>query len=99
MKVFYCEAQYKQLEKPTEPLYLYNMAHKCKVFAESEAEALELAEKKLHAAHDGTGVWLGKVVITKSAQLPVDWSYGYGEERRSGCTCKIGDLVGSSVIR
>jgi hypothetical protein len=31
--------------------------------------------------------------------LPVDWSYGYGDERKSGRTGDIGDLVGDHVIR
>jgi hypothetical protein len=31
--------------------------------------------------------------------LPTDWSYGYGDSRKSGSTADIGDLVGDNVIR
>ncbi len=99
MKKYYYEAQKKQLEKPTEPNYLYCSTAKCWVIAENEAEAAVLAEQKLHEAYYGSGTVLGKPVLTKSAELPVDWSYGYGDERKSGDTASIGDLVGSSVIR
>jgi hypothetical protein len=29
----------------------------------------------------------------------VDWSYGYGDERKSGATASLGDLVGNNTIR
>ena len=99
MKKFYYEAQKKQLEKPTEAAYVSCATAKTWVVAETEAEAAVLAAKKLHEKFDGSGVVLGAVVLTKSADLPVDWSYGYGDERKSGCTCSIGDLCGNYVIR
>lgn len=99
MKAYYYQANRKQLEKPTEPLYVSCDAARCKVIAATEAEAAELAAKKLHERFDGTGVVLGQLVLTKSAELPIDWSYGYGDERRSGCTACIGDLVGANRIR
>jgi hypothetical protein len=99
MKKYFYEAQKKQLEKPTEPLYVNCAKAVCYVLAENEAEAAVLAEKKLHAKYDGSGVVLGKAVLTKVAELPVDWSYGYGDERKSGETATLGDLVGKNVIR
>lgn len=99
MKKYYFNAQKKQLEKPTEPLYVNCAPATCWVIAENEAEALELAEKKFRAKYHGSGTVLGKPVMTKCVELPVDWSYGYGDERRSGSTDEIGDLVGNNVIR
>ncbi len=99
MKKYYFQAQKKQLEKSTEPCYVCCAPAKCFVFAESEAEAAVLAEKKLTGQYYGTGTVLGKPVLTKCAELPVDWSYGYGDERKSGDTASIGDLVGNHVIR
>lgn len=99
MKKYFVEAHKKQLEKPTEPYYINCATAKCWVIAENEAEALELGCKKLHAENDGTGVVLGKPFVTKCVDLPVDWSYGYGDERKSGDTASIGDLVGNYVIR
>ena len=99
MKKYYFEAAKKQLEKPTESNYVYCATAKCWVYAENETEAAKLASEKLHAANDGTGVVLGTPVMTKCAELPVDWSYGYGDERKSGDTASIGDLVGNYVIR
>ena len=99
MKKYYFEAQKKQLEKPTEPSYVYCAPAKCFVLAESEAEAAVLAEKKLGEQYYGSGFVLGKPVLTKCVELPVDWSYGYGDERKSGDTASIGDLVGNNVIR
>lgn len=49
MKKYFYEAQKKQLEKPTEPLYLCCAKAKCWVIAGSEAEAEVLAAEKLHA--------------------------------------------------
>ncbi len=99
MKKYYFQAQKKQLEKATEPSYVYCAPAKCFVLAESEAEAAALAEAKLREMYHGTGVVLGRAVLTKCAELPVDWSYGYGDGRKSGDTASIGDLVGNNVIR
>ena len=99
MKKYYFEAQKKQLEKPTEPSYVYCAAAKCLVLAENEAEAAAMAEKKLAEKYYGTGVVLGKPVLAKCVELPADWSYGYGDGIKSGDTASIGDLVGNNVIR
>ena len=99
MKKYFFEAQKKQLEKPTEPLYVYCAKARCFVYAENEEEAAVLAEKKFQEKYYGSGTILGKPVLTKCADLPVDWSYGYGDERKSGDTASIGDLVGNNVIR
>jgi hypothetical protein len=100
MKKYFFEAQKKQLEKPTEPLYVSCSKAKCIVYAENDAEAALKAEKKLAAEFYGTGIALGKPVLTKTAELPVDWSYGYDDARKSGATETLGDLVGTgNVIR
>jgi hypothetical protein len=99
MKKYFFEAAKKQLEKPTEPLYINCAKAKCWVIAEDEAQAAVLASEKLHKQYDGSGTVLGKPSITKVVDLPVDWSYGYGDERKSGDTASIGDLVGKNVIR
>ena len=99
MKKYFYEAQKKLLEKPTEPLYINCTTAKCWVLAENEAEAAEKAAAKLQAKYLGSGTVLGQPVLTKVAELPVDWSYGYGDERRIGATESIGDLVGNNVIR
>lgn len=99
MKKYYFEAAKKQLEKPTEPKYLFCTTAKTWVVAENEAEAKTLAAAKLQEKYHGAGVVLGEPVLTKSAELPVDWSYGYGDARKSGATASIGDLVGNNVIR
>ena len=99
MKKYYYEAQKKQLEKPTESCYLNCATAKCWVLAENEAEAAALAAAKLRGGYHGTGVVLGTPVLTKCVDLPVDWSYGYGDTRKSGDTASIGDLVGNDIIR
>lgn len=99
MKKYFYEAQKKQLEKPTEPLYVSCAKARCWVVAENEDEAAVLASAKLHGQYDSAGTVLGRPVLTKCVELPVDWSYGYGEARRSGGTDAIGDLVGNDVIR
>lgn len=99
MKKYYCEASKKQLEKPTEPKYMFCSKAKTIVFAENENEALVKAAKAFDAKYFGTGVILGKIEITGSYELPVDWSYGYAEDYKSGATEELGDLVGNNVIR
>ena len=99
MKKYFYEAQKKQLEKPTEPLYLCCAKAKCWVIAGSEAEAEVLAAEKLHANYDGSGVVLGKPVLTKCVDLPVDWNYGYGDGRMSGSAKDMADLCATNMIR
>ena len=99
MKKYFFEAAKKQLEKPTEPLYVNCAKAKCWVIAEDDAQAAVLAAKKLQEKYAGSGTVLGTPVVTKCVDLPVDWSYGYGDERKSGDTASIGDLVGNNVIR
>lgn len=99
MKKFIYEAAKKQLEKPTEPKYIFCSTSKVTVYAETEQEAKALAEAKLHKVNDATGVVITEAKLVGSYDLPVDWSYGYGDERKSGNTAEIGDLVGNHVIR
>lgn len=99
MKKYFFEAARKQLEKPTEPKYVFCTTAKTIVCAEDEAAARELAEEKLKKEYAGSGILLGEVKCVAECDLPTDWSYGYGDARRSGPTEDIGDLVGNHVIR
>ena len=99
MKKYMFEAYRKQLEKPTEPRYIFNTSAKVTVYAEDEEEAKILAADKLSEEYYGTGIALGEPILSGCWDLPVDWSYGYGDERKSGPTETIGDLVGNNVIR
>ncbi len=99
MKKYFFEAEKIQWEKPNEPKHVCSAAAMTAVIAASEAEAQTLAEAKLEREYYGTGCLLGPVKLTGCAELPADWSYGYGAERRSGPTAQIGDLVGKNVIR
>ena len=99
MKKYVYEASKLQLEKPTEPKYLFCPTAKVTVYAEDEQKAYELAEAKLRENYHGAGVVLGKARFVRCDELPVDWSYGYCCARKSGDTASIGDLVGNSVIR
>lgn len=86
MKKFFFEADKKQWEKPTEPKYVFCAPARVWAVAENEAEARALALDKLNAKYRGTGTLIDDehLRLTKSADLPVDWSYGYGEARRAG---------------
>ena len=99
MKRYVYEADRKQWEKPTEPKYICCATAKAVVIAETEEEAKALAEKKLHDKYYQTGILLGEARKLREDELPVDWSYGYGDERKSGLTKDLGDLVGNHVIR
>lgn len=99
MKKYVYEASKKQLEKPTEPKYIFCHTSQVIVYAETDEEALVLAEAKLRARNHGTGVVLSPAKLVRCDELPVDWSYGYGDERKTGDTASIGDLVGNHVIR
>lgn len=99
MKKFYCEAPKRQWEKPTEPKYIFCTTAKTIVYAENEAEAVAKAGEKLRQEYYGTGVLLGGVTITKSADLPVDWNYGYGDGRGTGTPEDMAGLTAANVIR
>ena len=99
MKKYFFEAQKKQLEKPTEPLYVSCGSAKCHVMAETEEEAYALAEKKLSEQYYATGVVLGRIVLTKAADEPIDWNYGYGDDRREGDAAAMSELISKNVIR
>lgn len=99
MKKYFYEASKKQLEKPTEPKYVFCTTAKVIVYAENQREALKLAKAKLNAHYHGTGTLLSEPRLTKVAELPADWSYGYGKDYKSGKTSSIRDLVGKNVIR
>lgn len=86
MTKFYFEADKKQWEKPTEPKYMFCATAKVWAIAETEEEARAIALEKLNAKYHGSGTLLDepRLRLTKSAELPVDWSYGYGDERGAG---------------
>ena len=84
MKKYIFEATKKQWEKPTEPKQYLCADARVAVFAEDEAKALELAQKKFRCKFLGTGTILGEIRLADERELPVDWSYGYGDERKAG---------------
>ena len=85
MKKFYFELDKKQLEKPTEPKYMFCAPARAWAIAETEEEARAAAMEKLNAKYHGTGMYLGRDLrLTKAVELPVDWNYGYGDERAEG---------------
>ena len=86
MKKYFFEADKKQWEKPTEPKYLFCAPARVWVAAETEEEARAAALDKLNAKYHGTGTLLDDehLRLTKTAELPADWSYGYGDERGTG---------------
>ena len=99
MKRYVFEAARKQLEKPTEPKYVFCPPARTAVYAEDRETALTLAQEKLRTEYTGSGFQLGQVTFVAEYDLPVDWSYGYSDARKSGPTGELGDLVGSNIIR
>jgi hypothetical protein len=99
LKKYTFEAPRVQWEKPTEPKYIFCRTATVTVLAASEAEATALAGEKLKKEYAGTGMLLGEAKLLSVVDLPVDWSYGYGDERKSGATASLGDLVGNNTIR
>lgn len=85
MKKYFFEADKKQLEKPTEPMYVFCAPARVWVLADSEEEARAAALEKFRAEYLGTGTLIGqKLRLTKVADAVTDWSYGYGDECRAG---------------
>lgn len=99
MKKFVFEAVKKQLEKPTEPKYVFCCTAKVTVYADTKAQAKKLAEEKLRENYQGKGTVLGEAMFVSCDELPVDWSYGYGDERQTGAFKKIKNPNGNNVIR
>lgn len=85
MKKYFFEVDKLQLEKPTEPMYMFCAPARAWVVAASEDEARALAAEKLRREYYGSGTLTGKELrLTKAVELAVDWSYGYGDERLTG---------------
>ena len=99
MKKYYCEAQKKQLEKPTEPKYVFCTTAKCFVLAENDDDARMKAAAEFHEMYHGTGAVLGEIRITKAVELPVDWSYGENEDAKPGDQAAMDQLIAHNVIR
>lgn len=99
MKKYIFEADKKQLEKPTEPKYMFCHTAQALVCAETEEEAKKLAEAKLCKENCGTGIVWSEVRLVASYDLPIDWSYGYCCERQSGPFESIKNPCGNNVIR
>ena len=79
MKKYFFEVDKKQLEKPTEPLYVFCAPARVWAFGETEEEARAAALRKLEAKYHGTGTLLGRELrLTKTADVPVGWSYDGG---------------------
>lgn len=99
MKKFVFEAAKKQLEKPTEPKYVFCARAQVIVYADTKAQAKKLAEEKLRENYQGKGTVLGEAEFVRCDDLPADWSYGYGDERQTGAFRKIKNPNGNYVIR
>ena len=85
MKKYYFEVDKKQLEKPTEPKYVFCAPARVWAVAENEEAARKAAWEKLSAKYRASGVLLGKDLrLTKAADEAVDWSYGYGDGKKPG---------------
>ena len=85
MKKYYFEADRTQWEKSTEPNYRFCAPLQTFVYAETDEEARALAKEKLHALALGTGYrLLGEARMISSHDQPIDWNYGYGDERGTG---------------
>ena len=85
MKKYFFEVDKKQLEKPTEPEYMFCAPARVWAAAETEEEARKLAWEKLNAKYHGTGMLLGcDLRLTKATDPAEDWNYGYGDGRKKG---------------
>ena len=85
MKKFFFEVDKKQLEKATEPKYVFCAPARVWAKAETEDDARAVALEKLRAEYLGSGTLLGKDLrLTKAVDLAVDWNYGYGDGRLAG---------------
>jgi hypothetical protein len=97
MKKYTFEADRYPHEKPLEPKHIFTPPASIAVTAENEAEAIKKAEAGLNKAYYGSGILLGDIRLAKTDDLPVDWNYGYGENRVYGND--IRDKIGPSQIR
>ena len=50
--------------------------------ASQHDELVRKAAAEFREMYHGTGAVLGEIRITKSVELPVDWSYGEGEDAK-----------------
>ena len=102
MKKYFFETPVTQLDRSAEHDYIFCTHARVLVYAENEEDALSRATEKFHSLWDGTGfALLDSVTLTKVCELPVDWSYGYGDDRTAGTTDEdaIRKLNGETVIR
>ena len=99
MKKYYYEAKKLLLDRPTEPNYLFCAPARTWVIAENEEQALELARKSLVQEYHGSGIALNEPYLTKVVDLPVDWNYGYGDDRHPNPTEDLAVLTAEFVIR
>ena len=99
MKRFVFEASKAQLEKPTEPKYVFCTTARSIVLAETEEEARLLAERDMRKMYRGSGVALGEARCVSVDELPEDWNYGYGDGRRAGSDDDKAGLIARYVIR
>lgn len=86
MKKYFFEVDKKQLEKPTEPKYVFCAPARVWSMAESEEEARAEALRKLREKYHATGTLLGSDLwLTKEAEIPSGWNYdgkaGTAEDR------------------
>ena len=99
MNKYYFEADKRQWEKPTEPKYVFCATAKTIVYADNDEEALEKADRKLTAEYLGSGALLSSIRMVRCEELPVDWSYGYGDDRKFGADADQAALIRDNQIR
>ncbi len=99
MKKYFFEAERHQSEKPTEKHHIFTAAARITVYADTLQQAEALAREQLLRAYFGTGILLGAMHCTGTAEPAVDWSYGYADNRRPGTPEAMEDLIAQSVIR
>ncbi len=100
MKKYIYEAPKTQWEKPEIADYIFCAPAEISVLASSEDEAMELARTKIQKQYTGSGqLLLSGLRLVASYDLPVDWSYGYGDERKTGHVPQEIDTVSCYEIR
>lgn len=101
MKKYFFEADKKQWEKPTEPKYVFCAPARVWAVAETEEEARAIALRKLADKFDESGVILDEpnLRLTKTTELPIDWSYGYGDGRGTGTPEERAELISACTMK
>lgn len=85
LKKYVYESDIQRREKPMEYKYMFAKPCAVTVYAENEEHALKLATGAIKTRLYQTGILpVGEPRLVRVDDLPVDWSYGYGDERVAG---------------